>query len=97
MLEKYDITLREGIKGARVRVERKKQAKSLTWWYLGMVGQIGYTIAIPLAGGAVLGSVIDRALGTNPRGTLIGLGIGFVLSILGFVRVIRETLRKKVF
>ncbi len=88
MSEKYDITLAEGLKGAKPRkVKKTRNAKSSSWYYLGFAGQIGYSIAIPLAAGAIIGSFFGH--------TLIGLIIGFVISIVTFVKVIQEALKTK--
>jgi F0F1-type ATP synthase assembly protein I len=38
--------------------------------------------------GAILGWLFDKWRGTNPTGTMIGLGLGFVLS---FYRIVRST------
>lgn len=85
MSEKYDITLREGLSGAKPRkVAKKRMNREGSWFYLGMVGQIGYTIAIPLVLGAFLGSLVGQ--------TLIGLGIGIIISVIGFVRIIKNLL-----
>ena len=86
MVEKFDITLNGGLKSAVPK--KKKRAREFgTWMYLGMVGQIGYTVAIPLVVGALLGKFLGSAI--------IGLGIGTVISIIGFVRIIQEVSHKK--
>ncbi len=61
--------------------------------YLGIVGQIGYTIAIPLVIGTLGGVFIDKSLGTRPIITLAGLALGAVISVIGFSRTIRELLQ----
>jgi F0F1-type ATP synthase assembly protein I len=42
--------------------------------------------------GAILGWLFDRWRGTNPTGTMIGLGVGFVLA---FFRIVRATQRQE--
>lgn len=85
MSEKYDITISEGLKGATPRkVAKKKKYRDGSLFYLGMVGQIGYTIAIPLVLGALIGKLFGQ--------TLIGLGIGTLISVIAFVRVIKNLL-----
>lgn len=88
MSEKYDITIARGITGAKRRKvgSREKHSEGY-WFYLGFVGQIGYTIAIPLVAGAYIGSLFNRAI--------LGLCIGFALSVLGFIRIIKEVLKKR--
>jgi len=78
------MTIADGIKGAKVRKIAKKNNRDSSWFYLGIAGQIGYTIAIPL----VLGTVVGKAAGN----ALAGLSIGFVISIVGFIRIIKNLL-----
>ena len=85
MAEKYDITITEGITGAKPKKAAKRTGnRGSSWFYISVVGQIGYTIAIPLALGAFVGSLLGNAL--------IGLGIGVVISIAGFVKIIKKLL-----
>lgn len=93
MVEKYDISLSGGIKSAKLK-RSKKRIDGDTWMYLGLVGQIGYTIAIPLVVGVLGGVFIDKELGTRPVVTLIGLALGAVVSVIGFTRTLKEVLQK---
>ncbi len=93
MVEKYDITLSGGLKSAKPKQEKKRRGPD-TWLYLGLAGQIGYTVAVPLVVGVLGGVFIDRAAHTRPWFTIIGLVIGMVLSVMGFIRTIREVLKK---
>jgi hypothetical protein len=87
MKEKYDITLASGITGAKPKkVAKQRKYRGGYWFYLGMVGQIGYTIAIPLVLGVLIGKLFGQAL--------VGLGIGFIISVIGFIRIIREVMTK---
>ncbi len=95
MVEKYDITLSSGFGGAKNRPAQKKTDSYSSWYYLGLVGQIGYVIALPIAGGALVGSIIDQRFGLYPKAALIGISAGFGLSALGFVQVIRKILQKE--
>lgn len=87
MRKEYNITLTGGFKEAKKRPIKKKKSSDLTWYYLGLVGQIGYVIALPIAGGAIIGSLVG--------GTLIGIFVGFVISVFGFIQVIQRVLQKK--
>ncbi len=95
VVEKYDITLSSGFDGAKKRRIQKKTDSDTAWYYLGLVGQIGYVIALPIAGGAILGSLIDQKFGLYPKGALTGIAVGFGLSALGFVQVIQKILQKE--
>lgn len=95
MVEQYNITLKDGFGGAQKR--NKKPAKiseKTSWYYFGLVGQIGYSIAVPLTGGVIVGNLIDRKLGTSPQITMLGLGVGMVLSGVSFFHIIQDSLKK---
>ncbi len=93
----YDLTFHEGTltstpkKGNR----DKKSTEKSAWWYAGYFGDLGFTIAIPIAGGAFLGSFLDRRWSTYPQATLILLFVGVLLSIVQFIRIIREIIQTK--
>lgn len=64
-----------------------------SWYYFGIVGQIGFSIAIPIAGGAIVGSALDRRWSTYPQWTLGLLGAGVVISFVTFYQVIKMVLQ----
>lgn len=72
-----------------------KASRQDAWYYLGFVGDIGFTIAIPIAGGAILGQYIDRTWNTYPRATLSLLLVGIALSIIGFIHTVMELVGKR--
>ncbi len=84
MVEQYDITLKDGLSGAKSRSRRQKKDSDATWYYLGLVGQIGYVVALPIATGAILGSFVGHKL--------LGIGVGVLVSVVGFVRIIQKIL-----
>jgi len=93
--EQYTLLLDKGEQGIIVSGHKKKQQKKQdAWYYLGFVGQIGYSIALPIAGGALLGAYIDRTRSTYPKATLFLLLTGFILSFLAFVKTIQELIKK---
>lgn len=70
---------------------REKQQNSLTWWQvLGMVGQLGYMIALPAAGLGYLGAVLDRKFHTSPLFILAGLGLAIFISAVWVWRMVRK-------
>ncbi|MEW6524589.1 MAG: AtpZ/AtpI family protein [Bacillota bacterium] len=51
--------------------------------YLGLITQLGLTVALSAVGGIALGVSLDRRLGTRFLGPLLllgGLGLGFVYA-----------------
>lgn len=55
----------------------------------GLVGQIGYIIAIPAVFFAFGGAYLDKQLGTSPLFIILGLSLAFLASAFGVARVIR--------
>jgi predicted F0F1-ATPase subunit len=95
--EQYTLRLNESsrmIIGGREKSQKRTNGQN-TWYYLGFVGEIGYSISIPIAGGALLGTYIDRHWLTYPKATLILILVGSIISILGFIRVIQEIIKRK--
>lgn len=85
--EQSDITPRK-------RLKQKRSGSNAPWYYLGLIGEIGFAIAIPIAGGAILGVVVDRAWGTTPIATLSLLFLGVVISFMNLFKTV-ETITKK--
>jgi len=65
------------------------------WKYLGMVSQFGFTIAIPIALGAIIGSELDKRWNTYPKTTVLLLVVGIAISITNFFQLIMSIMRKK--
>lgn len=95
--EQYSLQLdaEHGIMKSRREEGKIRRKTDNSWYYMGLVGQIGYAIALPIAGGGLLGGYIDKRLSTYPKATLLLLFIGFVISIAGFIQTIRELMRQK--
>ncbi len=90
--------LRLGSDGARVvrrKTDKSKKHSTRVWYYVGFLGEIGFTLSLPIAGGAIIGVYIDRQFGTYPRGTLGLLVVGIVVSMWTFIRTIQTLLRRK--
>lgn len=83
-------TFDKGHHGAGVTVGQQG-----AWYYIGFIGDIGFTIALPIAGGALVGTYIDRQWSTYPKATLSFLFIGIIISFAGFIRTIREVMYKR--
>lgn len=67
--------------------KKKRGAPSDSWYYLGLIGEIGFAIAIPIAGGGLLGVVIDRTWSTSPKATLSLLFLGVVISFMNMFKI----------
>jgi ATP synthase protein I len=63
---------------------------------LGMVGALsgmGFTIAIPIAAGAIGGYYLDGYLHTKPLFILLGLLLGLIVGIFGAYRLYKAVFR----
>jgi ATP synthase protein I len=64
-----------------------------SWIVLGYVGQIGFTVAIPIVIGAVAGSRLDVYSHSYPKFTLGLLILGIIVSLIGFVGTIVDIIK----
>jgi len=76
-------------------IQKKASASSegSSWLYLGKVGQIGYTIVIPIVIGAFIGAYLDKVWLTYPKATLAGIFGGMFISVVNFIRLVIELIR----
>ena len=96
--EEFDIVLTRGEATVQKTVRKAKKDTVGTGSdlrYLGFIGEVGFAIAIPIAGGVFLGVYLDRRWGTYPRATLSLLFLGVVVSFLNLVRIIQAIIRKE--
>jgi hypothetical protein len=62
---------------------------------LGYAGQVGYAVAGPIIVGALGGFEADKRFGTGQRYTTIGLGLGAIIGMVGFIGLVKEMSRKR--
>jgi ATP synthase protein I len=69
-----------------------KQKPSPSYWApLALVGQLGFTIAIPIALLAILGSYLDGRFHTGYLFVLLGLLLGLISGIYGAYRLLTRS------
>lgn len=73
--------------------KKKRIARAAPWYYLGLIGEIGFAIAVPIVGGALVGVLIDRTWSTTPKATLSLLFVGVVVSFINLFKTV-ETITK---
>lgn len=61
------------------------------WGPLALMGQLGFTIAVPIALLAILGIYVDGWLHTRPLFILLGLLLGLISGIYGAYRLFKRT------
>jgi len=69
----------------------KKQPPSV-WGSLALVGQLGFTIAIPIALFAILGNYLDGVVHIGHLFLLLGLLLGLISGIYGAYRLLSRLL-----
>jgi ATP synthase protein I len=65
----------------------KKKPPPSVWGSLALMGQLGFTIAIPLALGAWGGSYLDDLTHTKSLYLLLGLLLGLIVGVYGAYRL----------
>jgi ATP synthase protein I len=64
-----------------------KKPPPSVWESLALAGQLGFTIAIPLALGAILGNYFDGITHQKTLFLLLGLLLGLIIGIYGAYRL----------
>lgn len=95
--EQYTLFLneKESVFVSSASKKGKFRKRSDSWFYLGYVGEIGFTIAAPIVGGVIIGSFIDYRWSSHPQATLWGIGIGGFVSFFGFIKIVQEIIKRK--
>jgi ATP synthase protein I len=65
------------------------------YYLLSLVGQIGWTVSLPLVILIILGFFLDQKFATKPLFTLIGLGGGILLSLGFLYQLIKKLIQNK--
>lgn len=94
----YDVILEDvetGIRPRKIKISEKKKSGNGGWEFVGMAGQVGFDIALPMALGLVAGVKLDERWGTRPKATLVLFGLGLILSCASLIRIVRDTISKR--
>lgn len=93
--KRYEVSLYDDqlIEQTQDKLVTKQKVEKPALFYLGYVGQIGLVIALPIAGCIGLGSYLDGKWQTYPNMTMIGLGLGLIISVVNFVSVVKEIIK----
>jgi len=89
-----EFTQKIGLKELR-RIKGKAHKGDTVWFGLGMIGVVGWSVAIPTLIGTALGLWIDRTMPSRFSWTLMFLILGVTLGALNawhWVRKARETI-----
>lgn len=61
---------------------------------LSIATELGFSISLPIAGGAFLGQLLDKKFGVSPRMTLSLIFLGVFLGAANIYFIIKETKQK---
>ncbi len=76
-----------------VAAEEQKK-KQLQFFGLGMATEIGYSIAVPVVLGALIGVWLDIRFQSKPKFTLSGIFTGIFLSFVNLYKIVQNITRK---
>ena len=57
---------------------------------ISLASELGFSISLPIAGGAILGQFLDSRLHTNPRMTLSLIFFGLIISGVNIFFIMKE-------
>jgi ATP synthase protein I len=82
------------IAAVRRQAERADRARHMTFWQgMGLVGSVGWMVAVPTVGGALLGRWLDRHFGSGVFWTLSLLVVGVTLGGISTWRQINRDIK----
>lgn len=67
-----------------------KQNNNNIWFALGIIGQVGFIIAVPVAILAYFGAKIDKLYHTTPLFILSGMGLSILISSMAIYYKIKR-------
>ncbi|MEX2465714.1 MAG: AtpZ/AtpI family protein [Gemmatimonadota bacterium] len=80
---------------AERRAEAEKEKDQSIWFGLGMMGVVGWSVAVPTVLGLAVGIWLDARTTGTVSWTLTGLGVGVILGCLTAWRWIERESRKR--
>lgn len=75
--------------------QRKKKSSAPFLLYVGFAADLGFVVALPIVGGALLGRFFDSLWQTDGKATLNGIFIGIAISLIGFVHTVMDIMKRK--
>lgn len=74
----------------------KKPLNGEAWWKPGveLFSEVSMWIVAPIVLALIIGKYLDNHYGTKPTLFLISVGISFIITCIGMVRVIKKYMKK---
>lgn len=89
--EMLDDEFEVSVRRQRERIERaREETEGSVWRYLGLLGVVGWSVALPALLGALLGAWIDARAETGTRWTLGLLVLGLAVGCFNAWRMMTE-------
>lgn len=76
--------------GKPKEIKKKTSGRDKSWYYLGLIGEVGFSIALPIVGGALLGKFLDQKFLIYPKATLSLLVLGIFVSIANLINLVKR-------
>ena len=73
----------------------KKQDKFNFYYSISLVGQVGWSVAVPLVVFILIGVFLDKQFETKPTFILGGLVLGMVVSFYSLYKLLKPFITKK--
>lgn len=90
MVKTSRIDPRDAIRRDRARLERREAGHGSFWRSLGVLGMVGWPIALGSAGGALLGRYLDARYDTGIRFTLMCMTAGLLAGVLAAWKTVTQ-------
>jgi len=77
-------------------VENDNKNLKVSWWKPGVeiFSQVSVWIVVPIVFALIFGKMLDKQYGTEPIIFLVFAGVGFLLTCVGIVRVVKSYIKK---
>lgn len=75
---------------AKRRLDARRHDASAVWFWLGMFGLVGWSVAVPTVIGTAIGVWIDQRIPGDPSWTLTLMLVGVAVGIVVAWRWVRE-------
>lgn len=93
-VEKFNLSTAGKVSARKSTGRNERGEKEFFYYLISTVGEIGFTISLPIVSGALLGSFLDSKLGTYPKMTLSLLLTGVFLSFVGLFHTIQSLIHQ---
>jgi ATP synthase protein I len=97
MKKRFELRLREGnfVKEEKLKQEKEEESRSKFVKSVGMASELGFVLSLPIVGGILLGSFLDKKFSSYPKLTLSLIFVGVIVSFCNMYEVMKEYFKKE--